>query len=295
MRMFRGKNRVIHVLFLMVGVFFAIFFTACSTSGQPDGSAIVAPALSVPNVLSEELTHSPVGTLDMTWDAHSHELTVKVSATGLAPDSTHPEHIHAGTCASTPMGVIVYILNPLVADAHGVGTAETTIANVSHGIPVQGWYLNIHNGPTLNTPEEANPIACANITEKDASSSPVHALLTGTMAPDESAHGNAQLNITGNKLIVTLNMSGLVPHSAHIAHIHTGSCASQGAVVYPLQVITADAQGNATNSTTLTISNVQQFTSSQFYINVHEAGTMDGMSKQQGFDPIACGDIIFHV
>ncbi len=114
------------------------------------------------------------------------------------------------------------------------------------------------------------------------------------MAPDEAVHGSAQLKIDSNKVVVTLTLSGLAPNSVHMAHIHAGSCASQGAVVYPLKPVTADAEGNATTSTTISITNIKEFRSAQLYINVHEAGTMSGMSKQQGFDPITCGNIIDH-
>jgi len=276
-----------------------VFLGACNASGQSIPTTTTSslpnvPIQNIPGQLNADLVHSPVGTVDLNWDAESHNLKVKVSARGLAPNSTHPEHIHAGTCASNPMGAIVYSLNPLVADAHGVGTSETTIAKVEHGIAEKGWYVNIHNGPTLNTAEEANPIACANIEKKGEDGSQVHVTLSGTMAPDQSAHGQTQLRIEGNKIIVKMTISGLAPKSAHIAHIHAGSCASQGPVVYPLALVTADAKGNATVSTTITVANIKNFISAQLYINVHEAGTMSGMSKQQGFDPIACGDISYH-
>lgn len=288
------KNAFRGLFLIMSSAFFVIFATACSSGTPPASSSPTSPAVSSSNVLTTQLTHSPVGTVDMSWDKSSDKLTVKVALTGLAPNSMHPEHIHSGTCASDPMGPIIYTLDPLKADAKGDAMAETVVSNVTHGIPMQGWYVNIHNGPTLDAPNGASPIACANITEKDASSAPVHTTFMGGMGPDESAQGTVQLNITGNKMVVVLSLKGLTPKSSHIAHIHSGSCAAQGDIVYPLQLVTADAQGNATSSTTVNITNMQQLTSSQMYVNVHEAGTMDGMNTQQGFDPIACGDIAFH-
>jgi hypothetical protein len=291
MKSFFIGNNTWRGLFLMImSAFFIVFTSACGTQPAPVPPSL-APAAPVATVLTTSLTHSPVGTVDMSWDANSYKLTVKVALTGLAPNSTHPEHIHAGTCASDPMGAILYTLNPLKSDAKGDATSETVLSNVTHGIPTQGWYVNVHNGPTLDAPNGGDPIGCANIT--GGTSAPVHAIFMGGMGPDESAHGSAQINITGDKMTIDVKLSGLKPNSSHIAHIHSGSCAAQGNVIYPLQLIKADAQGNATSSTTVTITNPQQLATSHMYVNVHEAGTMDGMSTQQGFDPVACGDIVF--
>ncbi len=171
MKTFGNNKPFFPGILLTMSAFLAIFLAACSGSVQAPGSTTTSgiPNVPVQNLsfqTSIDLKHSPVGTVDMNWDADSKELKVKVAATGLAPNSTHPEHIHAGTCASNPMGAIIYTLNPLVADAHGVASSETTIAHVEHGIPGEGWYVNIHNGPTLNSALEASPIACANVDKK---------------------------------------------------------------------------------------------------------------------------------
>jgi hypothetical protein len=192
------------------------------------------------------------------------------------------------------MGAIVYTLSPLVANSVGAATSETTINNVPQALPTHGLYVNIHNGPTLNTPAEADSIACGNIGTPDASTASVHVDLQGTVDPDGSVHGNTHFQVSQSSLVVTMTLSGLVPNSEHISHIHLGTCASQGDIVYMLQTIKANAQGNATTITTIKNPNLKQLTSSPMYVNVHEAGTMDGMSKQQGFDPITCGDMTVH-
>ena len=98
--------------------------------------------------------------------------------------------------------------------------------------------------------------------------------------------GMAQLSLSGTTLTVKLTLSGLEPNSAHAAHIHTGSCESQGAVVYPLMPVMADASGNATVMTT--INNVSSIPGSGWYVNVHHS---TALSTQTGFDPIACGNV----
>jgi hypothetical protein len=67
---------------------------------------------------------------------------------------------------------------------------------------------------------------------------------------------------------------------------------AQGAVVYPLQPIVADANGNSTSTTV--INNPKNFSASRLYVNIHEAATMNGLTTQTGFNPIACGNITYH-
>jgi hypothetical protein len=239
------------------------------------------------------LAHSPTGSARLSWNPSDHTLKVSVSLVGLAPNSTHPEHIHAGSCTSNPMGPIVYTLKPLVADAHGVGTATTVIPDVMHGIPEHGWYVNVHNGPQLTTALQSRAIACGNVFNEHPSrhsKQSVHISLTGTMAPDESVHGHAWLSLHDDELVVKISVSGLIPHTAHMAHIHAGSCQAQGPVVYPLQPVVADGDGNATSTTIIKDVNKHAL-DGQFYVNIHEAGTMKGMSTQSGFNPIVCGNI----
>jgi hypothetical protein len=290
MKVFRNHRRLSGSIFIVCSTLCAILLAACSTSQQADNNSVSR------NIqVSADLVHAPVGTADLTWNPSSHLLTVTVSATGLAPNSTHPEHIHGGTCASNPMGPILYTLNPLIADAHGDGTSVTNIKGVMNGIPASGWYVNVHNGPTLNSALEARAIACGTVSNNNTSShtkQSVNLALAGTMDPDESVHGSAQMRIEGDKVIVTMNVSGLAKNTTHMAHIHAGTCQAQGAVVYPLQPVVANGQGNATSTTV--INNVKNFSGSQLYINIHESATMNGLTTQTGFNPIACGNITYH-
>ena len=295
------QKKQISITCTFITICFSILLAACTNSILPETpqsppphtSSPVSPTpISPPPLVSTaNLTHSPTGTMDMSWDPQRHILTVKVAMTGLAPKSTHPEHIHWGTCDM--LGVIYYYLNPLVADDRGIATVTTTIPDVISSIPAYGWAITIHNGPTMNAQEGSDILSCGNITQTSTSSAPIHLTLGGSIAPDRSAHGKAQLTITGKKLVVILTVSGLVPGSSHMAHIHQGTCDSQGPVVYPLSQVNADARGDARSQTSITLSNVQQFLASKHYINIHEAGTPIGMQTQQGFDPIVCGNISF--
>ena len=88
-------------------------------------------------------------------------------------------------------------------------------------------------------------------------------------------------------LIVTVSVTGLMPHSVHPSHIHQGSCASMGAIVYPLNNVVADEHGNA--FTTTTISGVANgIAASGWYINVHHG---PGLATPAQMAPIYCGNI----
>lgn len=277
---------------------FMLMIAACSTGQQTTANTTITTATPMSSgqqtQASATLSHAPSGTTNLTWNATDHTLTVQVSLTGLAPKSTHAGHIHRGSCNSE--GAIVYSLTDIVADDKGVGTSETTIPSVQTGIPQSGWYINVHNSGAGLTPDlQKMHIACADITNPNTSTSSNQSVqnlkLVSTMAPNQSVSGNAQLSISGGKLTVTITVSGLVPNSTHIAHIHSGSCEAQGAgVLYPLTPVVADGSGKGTSTTT--VDNVTSIPSNAWYINVHLGATMDDLSTQTGFDPIACGDVV---
>jgi hypothetical protein len=268
---------------------FLLLVAACSTSQQAASGTTTGGQTTQ---ASATLGHIPTGTSDLTWNAASHTLTVKMWLSGLAPSSSHQGHIHKGDCNSN--GDIIYPLTAIVADAKGVGTSETTIHDVQNGIPQSGWYINAHNGGTGLTPDlQKMQIACANIANSNTSTSSdqsVHVKLDGTSAPNQSASGSTQLSLADGKLTVTTTVSGLVPNSTHIAHIHEGSCEAQGKVLYPLNPVVADANGKGTSTTT--IDQITSIPNSGWYVTVHFGGTADELSTQTGSDPIACGNIV---
>ncbi|MGH2506687.1 MAG: CHRD domain-containing protein [Ktedonobacteraceae bacterium] len=243
------------------------------------------------NVATATLKHTPTGTANLSWDHTTRMLTVQVMLTGLAPHSIHPNHIHEGSCAS--QGKVLYPLTNLVVDEHGAAQATTKI-HLLNGIPAKGLYLNVHNGPALTTAAQFLPIACSDIINQDTSlRSDQTVVLAFPAAPsgslNENANGMTNLSLSGHTLTVKLELSGLQPYSQHAAHIHSGSCVSQGAVIYPLNTVKADAAGKATVTTI--IQNVTTIPSTGWYVNVHRN---TDLSTQTGFDPIACGDVVLN-
>src|SRR5215471_14920014 len=101
--------------------------------------------------------------------------------------------------------------------------------------------------------------------------------------------GTADLswNPSSHALTVKISLVGLAPSSMHPSHIHTGSCANQGNVIYPLTTLVADAHGVA--SATTVVNNVANgIPATGWYVNVHNG---PGLSTNDQFLPIVCADV----
>ncbi|HEY4034787.1 MAG TPA: CHRD domain-containing protein [Ktedonobacteraceae bacterium] len=259
-----------------------------------------------------DLKHAPTGTADLTWNAKLQALTVTINMSGLAPGSTHLADIGQGSCA-LPGTVVVASLTPVVAKASpsqatnpptppasgkkGGGGSEasskttitpTTTPQIKTGIPKSGWFIDVHNGPTLAV--DKTSIACGDISNFNTSAITnqfVNLTLGPTIDPNQAANGVAILSIANGQLTVTITMSGLALGSTHQAHIHQGSCRAQGPVLYPLNpVVTKNGVGTST-----TIIPKVTSIAKGWYINVHLAATAAELSTQTGFDPLVCGDV----
>ncbi len=268
-------------VFAVLGIVTLLLLAACSTGGttttpSPKGNVTTAMA---------SLQHVPHGQVDLSWNPSNHMLTAKLLLVGLTPNSMHPAHIHMGSCSKK--GSIAYPLPKVVADTHGVALAATTV-DVPGGIPATGFYLDVHNGPGLSTDDQRLSIVCGDISNPNHSNTmQVNMRAAPSTSAGETVSGTAQLNLSGQTLTVNLTLSGLEPNSTHAAHIHMGSCESQGPVKYPLNTVKADASGKATVTTT--IPNVASIPSTGWYVNVHHS---TALSTQTGFDPIACGNVM---
>lgn len=281
-------------LFVLLSIVAAVLLVGCggTTSNPPASTPTTAstPA-SGTTTTTATLKHVPNGTTALSWDPASHTLTVTLKLIGLAPlpDSIHIADIHAGSCSN--QGKVLYPLENVVADAHGTATVTSKVSNVMNGIPATGWDVTVYNGPDLSTADRSIPIVCGDVANPNtATTAPQSVQVVLNAAPPasvgQSATGTAQLTLSGGTLTVKLIMNKLAPNSTHAAHIHLGSCASQGPVKYALMTLTADASGNASGTTT--IPNVSAIPKSGWYVNVHR--TTD-LSTSIGFDPIACGDV----
>lgn len=126
----------------------------------------VVPATSTTVTLAP-VGQQPHGSADMTYDPGKKTLTVTTTASGLAPGSSHAQHIHLGSCAA--QGEVKYGLDDLVASPAGTAEKITVVSN-AEAPPPSGWYLNVHLGSSCQILDQNGtktlyfqPIICANI------------------------------------------------------------------------------------------------------------------------------------
>jgi hypothetical protein len=267
---------------------------ACSGPATPAGAPSSAPAAGGGAPIAVPLHPAPAGTATLSWNPTTKQITAAIDAYGFTPGSAHAIHLHPGTCAnqSKPPSVPFPDIN---ADKGGVAKDTVTSQAVPAGIPT-GAYLNIHLAPSaqLGTPKDVSftPILCADIPAGTPAAGPVTLTLH---APPVAPQGSATLtyDAAAHTLAVTVQASGLKPGSAHAVHVHTGSCRAQGDVLYPLPDLTADPQGNARETTT--VSNVTTAPpATGWYVNVHfgpMSAILQGGKPTLLFAPILCGDV----
>jgi len=116
-------------------------------------------AVTVPLQQGSGPSQAASGTADL--NVNNGQLSVKVTMSGLAPNSAHAAHIHAGSC--TNEGAVIHPLTDITADSNGQATSSTTVPGVS-SIPSGQWYVNVHGSTDLNTQTGFDPIACGNVT-----------------------------------------------------------------------------------------------------------------------------------
>jgi hypothetical protein len=90
----------------------------------------------------------------------SGSFTVTIKLTGMAPNSSHISHVHAGRCAQP--GGIAYALQQVVADSAGAATASTVVP-AEYTVPGSGWYVNVHHGPDFTEAEYAPSDSCGDL------------------------------------------------------------------------------------------------------------------------------------
>jgi len=168
-----------------------------------------------------------------------------------------------------------------------------TVPALKSGIPASQWSIEIHSGQNIANPTEETVISCGDIVNFDTSTKAnqfVETLLGSSQDNNQATNGVATFAVASNQLTVTITMGNLKAGSKHIAHIHKGSCRSQGDVAYPLNPVVADKTGTGTSTTIIKgVSSI----ASGWYVNVHQAATAaDLQASQVGFDPIACGDVV---
>ena len=236
-------------------------------NGNTDGFAAAPVTHKVR--LRVNLSAMPAGTVGVSNGA------IQVNAWGLTPGSAH-------VVALLQNGQLT-VLGSLTAD----GTGDVTDAAFSAGsIPGGSRVVVLDGDRTTNVIAETKEV-------DGGGQYRLHAVEAGF--PQGSLQGHATLTYdpAAQTITVTLTASGLAP-GAHAAHIHVGSCQSQGPVAYMLMDFNADANGNVNHQTrTVTGVTAVELTGG-WYLNLHQGNSNNILSNGQptiNFRPLLCANI----
>jgi hypothetical protein len=248
---------------------------------------------------TEHLTLAPMpnGTVTVTRNEDG-TVTAHVSATGLTPGSTHLVEIDSDGSTGP-----VLRLGSLQADPTGRIDADVTSTGTIAALP-DGSRFVIRLGVSGNGSNGSNgdAVAAEPIAESAALPDQPNGTVSTLRAVNVSSDGTDLGPLSGNAtvvydptaqtLTVTLDATGLGAGN-HAAHIHTGSCQSQGPVQYMLADFTADADGNVVNQTRTVTGVTQPLTSGAWYLNLHE-GDMNSIlvngTPALAFRPLLCAN-----
>jgi CHRD domain len=253
------------------------------------GSAQAAP---LPQHMRDVTTHvwltpMPQGTVTLGRDWYG-SIDATVSAFGLTPGSSHAvELVDRHGREVTSFGTLT---------ANSVGQAYATLDSTDW-LPVGDAHVVILNG-TAGGPVSAEPIAQTNGNGGDFAT---YQLIPVEVSPGGTDFGTPQGDATitydpdAQTITVTVNASGLTP-GAHAAHIHVGSCSSQGAVQYMLMDFIADSGGRIDHETRTVTNVTTPLPASGWYLNLHQ-GNSNNILDAAGnptinFRPLLCGDIV---
>jgi hypothetical protein len=273
--------------------------------GMPSGGGTATGGSSAPGggpgVVTKQLTLSamPSGTVSVTQKSDGR-YTATVDAFGFTPGSTHlveidnadrpnaPE-IRFGTLSADTTGVIKASIDSVDVIAAGDGLRPNSRFVIRLGAntndvnrTILGGEELAHTGTLPSHPHGApSALSAVNVDPNTLHSLGTPAG-TATVAFDPKAQ----------TLAVTVTATG-VGAGAHAAHIHLGSCRSQGPVNTMLPDFVADAKGNITNQTRTATGVTALPPDGTWYLNLH-LGDMNHIlangAPALSFRPLLCSN-----
>ena len=238
--------------------------------------------------MTVRLQSMPTGTVSL--HQGDQGLSAQVSVSGLTPGSSHAVELR-------DRGTVLTQFATMTAD--GTGQAKTTLtSNYTGSIPA-GSRVVILNGAADDGGVDSQQIADTFVERNDDNG----ASLGDLRALDIASDGTVYQTLTGTAtlvydpaaqtLTVTVTASGLTP-GAHAAHIHLGSCASQGPVQYMLMDLTANSQGQVVRETRVISGVTSPIPASGMYLNIHQGDSNTILGNGQptiAFRPLLCTGI----
>jgi len=230
----------------------------------------------------------PAGTVSLTRDAQG-QLLAHVRMFGLTPGSSH-------TVAVTGLGAGRAAAQFPVLTADATGRVDTTLiaaGRVTALPPLSRFVIRLgSDGSAL----AAEPIAESGVLPRhpQGGTAVFHAVTGGGIITDQP-RGQAMVSYdaAAQTLTVTVSAAGLNP-GPHAAHIHLGSCASQGPVKYMLPDFIADRWGDIDHQTRVVTGVPSGPGPGNWYLNLHLGGMNQILANGAptlSFRPLLCTNV----
>jgi hypothetical protein len=260
---------------------------ASTSSASINSASTAGTAHGSPAVHVLHLRAMPTGTVTFSRKRNGR-LTVRADMSGLTPGSSHEVNLvlpgHFGSIRFSPL------------TANSVGRADSILQSSFTGHLPPGSRLlvrmGVHGGAVA-----AEPIA---VTRRliHPGRRP-HRLIAVEVSPGGVSYGTPRGRATisysarRHALTVTVSASGLTP-GLHAAHIHLGSCRSQGPVKYMLQDLVANGHGRIVHAVRIITNVTAPIPGHGWYLNIHQGNSGNILSSGQPtifFRPLLCADI----
>jgi hypothetical protein len=229
----------------------------------------------------------PVGRVAFRRDRH-HHLMVRADLFGLTPGSSHAVDLWV------PGRSRVIRFSPLTANSGG--QAYSTLSSNFTGQWRPGSRLRIRMGVGGGRVAR-EPIAMTRRLLRPGRRS--HRLISVEVTRKGVSYGTPQGGATvvysGSRhtLTVTVHARGVAP-GRHAAHIHVGSCMSQGPVLYMLRDLIANRRGVIVHAVRVFTGVTTPIPARGWYLNIHQGNSGDILSNGQPtifFRPLLCANI----
>ncbi|HUA31570.1 MAG TPA: CHRD domain-containing protein [Streptosporangiaceae bacterium] len=255
------------------------------TSGLgPNGSVAVHETSAVIHLSLRPMPHGVI-TFGRAWN---RQLTVHADIYGLTPGSSH--------------NVDLFIPGRLRAvrfsrlTANGVGQADSTLHSSFTGRMRTGSRLIVRMG-TGSAGIAKNPIA--ETRRLRGAGCRRHRLIAvevgrgGTSFGPLRGRSTISYSARRHTLTVAVDASGLTP-GPHAAHIHLGSCMSQGPVLYMLKDLVANGRGQIRHAVRVFTKVSTPIPARGWYLNIHQGNSGNILRNGQPtiyFRPLLCANI----
>ena len=229
----------------------------------------------------------PTGTVSFGRGNHGH-LTVRAHLFGLTPGSAHQ------VALVIPGRSLTIRFSPLTASS--AGQADRVLRSGFAGPVPRGSRLLVRMGA------HGGRVGSEPIAETRRLNHPghrPHRLIAVEVSPgsmsDGTPRGHATITYDARlqTLTVTVSASGVTP-GPHAAHIHVGSCQSQGPVRYMLRDLVASRRGRIAHAVRVFRNVTSPIPARGWYLNIHQGNSGDILSNGQPtifFRPLICANI----